>query len=160
NPAEPIVRVDGRPGNGWQTVFTKHSVQAVILSGDETGPVFVRSQWPNVGILNESGACMIESEIYAVSGDGYCVRSSGNEVPDTSFAEEARPDVRNINPGTAVVGYYPREDAVIFMDGAIAYPYLRGRGGWAPPFDLPGTADSAATVGGKLYVRFTDGSLK
>jgi hypothetical protein len=160
NPAEPIVRVDGRPGNGWQAVFTKHSVQAIILSGDETGPVFVRAQWPHVGILNESAATMIESEIYAVSGDGYLVRSNGSEVPDTSFAEDARPDVKNINPATAVVGYYPKLDVVVFMDGAVAYPFLRGRNTWATPFDLPGVAETAATVGGKLYVRFGDNSVR
>lgn len=160
NPAEPIVRVDGRPGNGWQAAFTKHSLQGVLLSGDSLGPVFVRAWWPTVGILNESAACMIETDIFAVSGDGYLVRSNGTEVPDTSFAYEMRPDVKNINPTTAVVGYHPKEDAVIFMDGAVAYPYLRGKQGPAPPFDLPAVAESAATIGGKLYVKFADQSVR
>jgi hypothetical protein len=162
NPAEPIVRVDGRPGNGWQAVFTKNSVQGVILSGDETGPVFVRSWWPTVGISNESGACMIESEIFAVSGDGYLVRSNGSETPDSSFAEDVRPDVKNIDPTKAVVAQYPGQDAVLFCDGdtGLANVYRRGRGDWATPFELPAIADSAATVGGRLYLKFADGSVR
>jgi len=162
NPAEPIVRVDGRPGNGWQTVFTRHSVQGIILSGDETGPVFVRAFWPNVGILNESAACMIEAEIYADSGDGYLVRSNGSETPDTSWADDVRPDVKDINPATAVLGYYPKMDAVVVCDGpnATAQAFMRGRGEWAPKFDLPGAVDTAATIGGKLYLKFSDGSVK
>lgn len=161
NPAEPIVRVDGRPGNGWQAVFTKQSVQSIILSGDETGPVFVRSMWPTVGIHNESAACMIESEIYAVSGDGYLVRSSGHENPDTSWANDVRPDVKNIDPTTAVVGYDPKNDVVCVMDGQTCHTFMRGRNEWSTPFDLPGVnAESAATVAGKLYVKFSDGSVR
>jgi hypothetical protein len=162
NPAEPIVRVDGRPGNGWQAVFTKHSVQGIILSGDDTGPVFVRAFWPNVGILNESAACMIESEIFAHSGDGYLVRSNGSETPDTTWADDVRPDVKDINPATAVLGYYPKMDAVAVIDGpnATAQCFMRGRNGWTPKFDLTGPVDSAATVGGKLYLKHSDGTVR
>lgn len=163
NPAEPIIRVDGRPQNGWQAVFTKHSVQAILLSGDDNGPVFVRSMWPTAGISNPSGACMVESEIWAVLGDGYLARSSGHQDPDTSFTDPVRSDVKNINPATAVVGYYPKYDAVIFMDGAVAWPFMRGgyegRKGWSTPFDLGGTAQAAATVGGKLLVNI-GGAIK
>jgi hypothetical protein len=155
NPAEPIVRVDGRPGNGWQAVFTKNSVQSILLSGDETGPVFVRSIWSNTGISNESAALMLESEIYAVSGDGYLVRSNGTDSPDTSWANDIRPDVKNIDPTKAVIGYYPKEDSIILMDGdtALAYPYKRDEGHWDTPFELPAVPQTAATVNGKLYVQ-------
>lgn len=156
NPAEPIIRVDGRPQNGWQAVFTKHSVQAILLSGDDNGPVFVRAYWPTAGIANPSGACMIESEIFAILGDGYLARSSGHQDPDTSFADPVRPDVKNINPATGIVGYYPKYDSSIFMDGAVAYPFMRGnyggRAGWSTPFDLPGAVLSQTTMNGKLYV--------
>lgn len=160
NPAEPIVRVDGRPGNGWQAVFTRNSVQAILLSGDETGPVFVRAWWPNVGIHNESAAIILESEIYAVSGDGYLVRSVGDSTPDTSWAHEIRPDVKNINPASSVLGYHQKEDAVLVMDGAVAYPFNRSKNEWHTPFDLPAVAESSANVGGKCYVKFSDGSVR
>jgi hypothetical protein len=155
NPAEPIVRVDGRPGNGWQAVFTKNSVQSILLSGDETGPVFVRSIWSGTGISNESAALMLESEIYAVSGDGYLVRSNGTDSPDTSWANDIRPDVKNIDPTKAVLGYYPKEDAIIVMDGdtSLAYPYKRGETHWDTPFELPAVPQTCATVNGKLYVQ-------
>src|SRR5262249_21608836 len=85
----------GRPQNGWQAVFMQHSVQAILLSGDDNGPVFVRAYWPTAGIANPSGACMVESEIWAVLGDGYLARSSGHQDPDTGFADPVRPDVKN-----------------------------------------------------------------
>ena len=99
----------------------------------------MRAYWPTAGIANPSGACMVESEIWAVLGDGYLARSSGHQDPDTSFADPVRPDVKNVNPATAIVGYYPKYDSVIFMDGGVAYPYMRGtssglgsgRAGWS-----------------------------
>jgi hypothetical protein len=155
NPAEPIVRVDGRPGNGWQAVFTKNSVQSILLSGDDTGPVFVRSIWSHTGIENESAAMMLESEIFAVSGDGYLVRSNGSDNPDTSWANDVRPDVKGIDPTKAVIAYYPKEDAVIVMDGdtGLAHPYSRSEDHWSTPFELPALPQTAATINGKLYVQ-------
>lgn len=160
NPAEPIVRVDGRPGNGWQAIFTRHSVQTLLLSGDENGPVFVRSWLPTTGISNLNGALMLESEIYAISADGYIWRTSPGGLPDSSFADPVRPDIAAMNPDTTKVAYHPKEDAIIYfdVDAGLARPFMRGQVGgrprWCTPFEIPeGAVQAAAVVGKKLHVQ-------
>lgn len=162
NPAEPIVRVDGRPDQGWQTVFTRHSVQAILLSGDELGPVMVRPRWASAGIGNPNGAVVLEmGEIYAALGDGYFGRSIGGTSPDTSFTRKIRTDIKGVDPTTCVLGHYPAEDTVVFFDNAtkLAYPFDRRTEEFHTPFDMsPYGSDGVIqalgsnTGTGKLYV--------
>ena len=160
NPVEPIKRVDGRPGNGWQAVWTENSLQAILLSGDDVGPVFVRGLWPRTGILSPNGALILDNgDIFAFTSDGAMVRSNGASVPDHHFADRVRPDLKNFNPATVVLGYHKRENAVVVMDGNVAIPYLLSRDEWCPPFDmLPGggTVQASAEVKAKLHVNISN----
>ena len=160
NPYESVVGFTARPTDGQMMVWTKNSLQALVLTGASSFPILPRAVWPTTGIQSPHGACFADSILYGYSGKAGPVRLGGEE-PDTSFAQPVYEFIRqeNWDPATVVVGYDRERDAVIYMgngvSGAWALPFMRsvndGRN-WSTPIQLPGTPQSCLTVEGQLKI--------
>lgn len=160
NPLGDVVGTTARPTDGETLVWTKNSLQALILTGSSAFPVLPRAIWPTTGIEGAHGAVFADSILYAYAGTAGPVRLGGLE-PDTTFAEAVYEFIRSQNwdPASVVVGYDRVRDAVVYMgsgtDGNLALCFMRsvqdGRT-WSPPIELPGTPESCITVNGILKI--------
>lgn len=160
NPCESIVGFAARPTDGQLIVWTKNSLQALVLTGAASFPILPRAIWPTTGIQSPHGGCFADSIFYGYSGKAGPVRLGGEE-PDTTFAKPVYEFIRqeNWDPATVVVGYDRERDAVIYMgngvNGAWALPFMRSANDgrmWSTPIQLPGTPQSCLTVEGQLKV--------
>lgn len=162
NPADSIVNVDGRSANGWLYVICKQSVQAVLLSGDDEGPVFGRSVWPFVGFLAPHAYAMNQSEIVGHASDGNFVISSGFNDPETGFVRDVWPDVKNWNPASTVTGIDGKNNCIVFANGTTAIPWMRWSSEgpkWSTPMTLPSAVKARINIGGQLYLQLADNQL-
>lgn len=160
NPLGNVIGTAARPTDGETLLWTKNSLQAVILTGSSSFPVLPRAIWTTTGIEGPHAAVFAESILYAYAGKAGIVRLGGQD-PDRSFAEPVAEFVRrqNWDPSTVVVGYDLVRDAVVYMgsgtDGNLALAYMRsvqdGRN-WSPPIELPGTPESCITINGILKI--------
>lgn len=157
NPYEDITFMTQRPTDGELVIGTANSLQALLLTGSSLIPVFTRAIWPQTGVLSRNGGCFAESTLYIYSGKAGPCRLIGTE-PDTDFALPIYEQLRyeDWSPSAVVVGYDRGRDCVVFMgngtSGNLGFVFMRTRGIWSPPMNLPGTVQSAVTIGGVLYI--------
>lgn len=160
NPLGDIVGTALRPTDGQLLLWTKNSLQALILTGAASFPVLPRAIWPTTGIQSPHGGCFADSIFYGYSGTAGPVRLGGEE-PDTSFAQPIYEFIReeNWDPSTVVVGYDRVRDAVIYMgngtNGNWALPFMRSAQDgriWSLPVELPGTPEACVTINGILKI--------
>lgn len=157
NPYETLIGFTARPTDGELMLWTKNSLQALVLTGSSTFPVFTRAIWPQTGIQAPHGGAFAESTFYGYSGKAGPVRLGGSE-PDTDFALPVYEFFRteNWDPATVVVGYDRERDCVVYMgngtNGNLAIPFMRSLGVWSTPMTLPGTPQAAVTVDGVLKI--------
>lgn len=157
-PNEPVIGIRGRPADGWQYVFCRNSLHAVLLTGDDLAPVAARAIWSETGIANANAATFVGGEFYGYSGTRGALRTTaGNQTaePDVTFALPIESDMASWNPANVVVGYSLDDDCVVYFHGNQAWPYKRKTGLWSPPFTLadggaPGNVTSCVTFQGKL----------
>lgn len=159
NPNEPIIGIRGRPSDGWQYVFCRNSLHAVLLTGDDNAPIETRAIWSETGIANANAASFVGGEFYGYSGRRGALRTTaGNQSaePDVSFAMPIESDMASWDSSKVVVGWSPDDDAVVYFHDNTAWVYKRKTGKWCAPFILAdggaasGTVTSCVTYMGKL----------
>lgn len=152
NPAAPITACVGRANDGFQYVACRDSLHACILTGSPDTPILSRVLWGQDGFLGPNQMCYVESELWGMSSTRGPVRTMAGGVPDRSFAQ---PVIRTLEQmgSSAVVGYDPATNQVVYAGMDMAIAYMRGLPGdkWSAPVDLPGDVQSKVTFGGKLY---------
>ena len=157
-PNEPVLGIRGRPADGWQYVFCRNSLHAVLLTGDDLVPVTTRAIWSETGIANPNAASFVGGEFYGYSGRRGALRTTaGNQTaePDVTFAIPIESDMQSWVPANVVVGYSQDDDCVVYFHGNQAWPYKRKLGKWSAPFTLAdggasGNVTSCVTFQGKL----------
>lgn len=159
NPGAPITACVGRANDGFQYVACRDSLHACILTGSPDTPILSRVLWGQDGFLGPNQMCYVESELWGMSSTRGPVRTMAGGVPDRSFAQ---PVIRTLEQmgSSAVVGYDPATNQVVYAGMDMAIAYMRGLPGdkWSAPVDLPGDVQSKVTFGGKLYL-VIDGTL-
>jgi hypothetical protein len=130
--------------------WCSNSIQSIVYTGDPTGPCFIRARWPIAGCSGANSACFAQDEFYADSNGGP-VRIFGDRV-DTTFALPVQRYIRRLNfdKTQVVVCYDQRYDAVIFIYGTLALPWMRQYSIWGPPIILDATPAAAVTQSGVL----------
>ncbi len=160
NPLEQVIGFIARQQEGELLLWTKNSLQSLVLTGASTQPILPRAIWPLTGIQGKHGACFADSQFYAFTSDSGPVRLSSNADPDTSFALPVREYFRKNGwvAANVVVGYDPVYDMVVYMHGNIAVPYMRSLDIWSCPVQLntSGTVKAAITFQGRLYISMDD----
>lgn len=159
NPAAPITACVGRANDGFQYVACRDSLHACILTGSPDTPILSRVLWGQDGFLGPNQMCYVESELWGMSSTRGPVRTMAGGVPDRSFAQ---PVIRTLEQmgSSAVVGYDPATNQVVYAGMDMAIAYMRGLPGdkWSAPVPLAGDVQSKVTFGGKLYF-VIDGTL-
>lgn len=159
NPAAPITACVGRANDGFQYVACRDSLHACILTGSPDTPILSRVLWGQDGFLGPNQMCYVESELWGMSSTRGPVRTMAGGVPDRSFAQ---PVIRTLEQmgSSAVVGYDPATNQVVYAGADVAIAYMRGLPGdkWSAPVPLAGDVQSKVTFGGKLYF-VIDGTL-
>lgn len=159
NPSAEITACVGRANDGFQYVACRDSLHACILTGAPDTPILSRVLWGQDGFLGPNQMCYVESELWGMSSTRGPVRTTAGAVPDRSFAQ---PVIRTLETmgSSAVVGYDPASNQVVYAGMDIAIAYMRGLGGdrWSAPVPMPGDVQSKVTFGGKLYF-VIDGTL-
>lgn len=139
-------------------IWTKDSLMTAIYTGSANAPIRVSPKWNNFGFQSPHGACVVNNILYGFGGDGQFVRMSPDGTVDREFAKPIRSKVANLgySSASAVVGYDPTMDSVIFIFGSTAYAYNMSINRWSTPIDCSaaGTANGCVTYGGNLYVSF------
>ena len=134
NPTEPIMRVDSRPHDGSLYIWTRNSLQTVILTGEPDLPIISRAVWAQTGIGNPSGAALTPRRAYAYSARGGPVRTAGSNTPDDSFAKPILSYVRDWRAEETVVGYDSRNlGMVAYCNGRTILIYFEDFGLWSLP---------------------------
>jgi hypothetical protein len=153
NPGAPITACTGRAGDGFQYIACRDSLHGCILTGDPTAPVLCRVLWGNDGFVSGNQLCYVETELWGMSSARGPVRTSQGSEPDRSFARRVQHTLEAMGP-TAVVGFDPASNQIVYAGGSTAIAYMRGMGGdtWSAPMPLPGVVQSRVTVGGQLYL--------
>jgi len=145
----PVMGVQPRGADGWAYVWGINYLAALILTPD--GDVIPRVLWANIGLPNPDAGCLVESELFAWSGEPVRTTQAGD--PDTSFAHPVREYMRSSGWGAnVVVGYSPEWNAVVYFNGSTALAYYRSADAWSTPLTGLTGVRAAATFGRSLIV--------
>lgn len=151
----PVIGVLPRPSDGFAYAFGANYLAALVLI---PGPIVLpRLMWAYTGFLNADNACLVESELWGYTDEP--VRTTQETAPDTSFGLAVRRYMRaNWSPANVVVGYSPRDNAVVYFHQGEALAYYRSLDAWST--SIPGsTARAAVTVSQQLYMAPSSGNL-
>lgn len=149
---EAITACKGSGFDGRVFVACANSFHEVVRSGSTVAPIIPRPMWPATGFTGPSSWCVVEGAIFGLTAGRGAVRGMGEEI-DTSFANDVQ-DFFSRNGFTSAnttVGFDPKNNAIIFMSGSLAVPYMRSKGVWSTPITIPG-ATTCVTVGERLLV--------
>lgn len=151
NPGAPITACVGRASDGFQYVACRDSLHACILTGSGEQPILARVLWGQDGFVGPNQMCYVESELWGMSSTRGAVRTTAGGEPDRAFARNVQRTMESLG-SSAIVGYDPASNQVVFAAGTTAIAYMRGLEGdrWSAPITLPGTVQSKVTYGGQL----------
>lgn len=151
NPGAPITACIGRANDGFQYIACRDSLHACILTGSGEQPILSRVLWGQDGFVGPNQMCYVESELWGMSSTRGAVRTTAGSEPDRSFARNVQRTMATLGP-SAIVGYDPASNQVVFAAGTTAIAYMRGLGGdrWSAPVTLPASVISKVTYGGQL----------
>ncbi len=138
-----------RASDGFAYVWGSNYLAAIVLVPG--GLVIPRTMWGNTGMSGADNACLVESELWGYTDEP--VRTTQDSAPDTSFGLPVRDYMRAnwTTPANVVVGYSPRDNAVVYSYGTESLAYFRSMDAWSTPL-TGGSIQAAVTVGQQLRV--------
>jgi hypothetical protein len=140
-----------RASDGFAYVWGSNYLAAIVLVPG--GLVIPRTMWGNTGMSGADNACLVESELWGYTDEP--VRTTQDSAPDTTFGLAVRDYMRAnwTTPASVVVGYSPRDNAVVYCYGPRneALAYYRSMDAWSAPL-TSGNIQAAVTVGQQLRV--------
>lgn len=170
NPPETIIGFV--EGIGRIYLLTSNRLHIATLSGDPSFPITVRPFW-RTGFQNPQACVFVNGYLYGYTTNGATRSAGSGDVVEEehSFAKPVEHDMANWNPGNVVIGYDPKNEAVVYIhsrDGisssgfyySTALMYMLRLGRWSTPIRLEGDTSypgdffvtSCATVNGRLFV--------
>jgi hypothetical protein len=152
NPNEEIIGVTGRGTDGWQYIICRNSLHAAILTGSSINPLISRPIWTDTGFASAKGCCLVETEMWGVTGQGAFVRTRQQGEPDSSFAMPVESYIKGWTAANVAVGYSPADDLVVFGHGTEMLAYNRKTAQWSTPLSAGFTIASMIAANGTLYV--------
>lgn len=143
-------------------ISTATSVMGCRASGDvEVTPVALWTVWPTVGFSNMSAWWTHLGDIWGFSGQRGPVTSAFGGEPNGNFAQPVESDFVTLgfSDSNTCGGYDPRSNAMVFISGTTALPFMLGSGKWSGRQTLPATIVTAATVGNALLLGASGGQM-
>jgi len=161
SPGEAITNCQGSGFDGRVFIACANSFHECVRTGESVAPIMARPIWPSTGFVGHSSWCVVEDTVYGMSGSRGAVRTRGDEVPDSTYAQDVQTffSDNGFTSQTAVVGFDPHTDAVIHAAGTLAVPFNRSQGNWSTPITLPSAVVTRVTVNGHLLLADGAGNL-
>lgn len=152
---ESVTSCRGAGASGRIALACANSLHEVFSSGsDDITPIVAIPRWPSVGFVGSSSWCFVGDMIFGMTGAMGAVMGTLDSQPQTEFAKDVQTffEDNGFTSANTVVGYDPSINAVVFMSGTLAVPFMLAIGKWSTPVTLPGTASTAVTVNGQLQI--------
>lgn len=150
---ESVTGCKGSGPDGGILIVSANSTNELVRGG-ATVPILPIPHWPSTGFATGSAFCLIENELWGMSGQRGAVHGRlGSEEIDTAFATDVETffAANGFTSANTVVAFDPKNNAVWFMSGTLGVPYMRGTGQWSTPMQVP-SATTAVTVGGQMLL--------
>lgn len=162
---EPVVDVLARPVDDYGYIACENSIHAIQYVGDRGDGLpscTLTTILPDIGIQYATNWCYFRGQllIYAGSGNLLLMDEAGNF--DTKFAAPITKIIKGWANASTVVGYDPKNDALLVMKGSHILVYSlqanQWRQIWLPDYNINGNVKSCVAAKRSLYFSEQDKS--
>lgn len=138
-----------------------HALQFVGYRGDELPPCTITTILPDIGVKYPHNWCHFRGRIAVYTAEGNLLLMTESGEFDTAIAAPIARTIKDWSPENTIVGYCPRNDALILANGKRIFVYSLQTGVWRqvwlPDYAINGTVLACTTAQRKLYISVTNG---
>lgn len=155
---EPVVDVLARPIDDYGFIACENSIHAIQYvgdRGDQLAPCTLTTILADIGIQYPHNWCQFRGRLAIYSAQGQLMMMDQGGEFDTDFAAPIAKILKNFSTASTVLGYDPRSDSLLVMNGSriLAFSFQSGqwRQIWLTDYGYSGNALACVSAKRTLY---------